>query len=188
MLTKVYTYRTSPDFLSSWKSAAEKLSVLCKSEEALKTLGDWVNGDPSSVDAISIPICNALNLLPHIRTTSSCQGHGNSWFFVQFNCSEMATIHFLVDVFGDGITATLEDGRTIDFSDWKIEIVNWTLITMRAFENVTFALTSDALGKEKDDEVKKSAVMHYVRRIAEKAKEYAEQLENAYERRKVERN
>lgn len=183
MLTKVYTYRTSPDFLSSWKSAAEKLSALCEGEEALKTPGNWVNGEPSSVDAISVPICNAMNLLPHIHTTSSCQGHGDSHFYVQFNCSEMATLHFLVNVFGGGVSVKRDDGATIKFSDWNIEIVNWSLITMRAFENVTFCLSSDSLGKEKDDGIKMEVVMSYAEFIAKKAKEYAEQLEDAYERR-----
>lgn len=183
MLTKVYTYRTSPDFLSSWKVSAEKLAALCESEEALKTPGNWVVGKPSSVDSISVPICNAMNLLPHIRTTSSCQGHGNSWFFVQFNCSEMSTLHFLVDIFGGGIVATRPDGQKVEFSDWDIEITNRSLIQMRAFENVTFNLSSDSLGKEKDDAIKIEVVTSYVKYIAERAKIYAEQLEDAYERR-----
>ena len=183
MLTKLYSYRTDPNFLSSWKVSAEKLAALCDSKEVLETPGNWVDGKPSSVDSICVPICNALNLLPHLRTTSSCQGHGDSYFYVQFNCSEMATLHFLVNVFGGGVLVKRDDGGTIEFCDWDIKIVNWSLITMRAFENVTFCLSSDSLGKEKHDGIKMEVVMSYAEFIAKKAREYAEQLEDAYRRR-----
>ena len=183
MMEKLYTYRSTPELLEKWKSAADKLSALCESKEALETPGNWVCGKPTSVDAICTPLCNAMNLLPHIFTTSSCQGHGKSWFFVQFNCSEMSTLHFLVDIFGGGIVATRPDGQKVEFSDWDIEITNTSLIQMRAFENVTFNLSSDSLGKEKDDNIKREAVLSYVQYIAEKAKTYAEQLERAIDRR-----
>lgn len=183
MMEKLYTYRSNPELLEKWKSAADKLSALCESKEALETPGNWVSGKPTSVDAVCTPLCNAMNLLPHIHTTSSCQGHGKSWFFVQFNCSEMSTLHFLVDIFGGGIVATRPDGQKVEFSDWKIEITNQSLIQMRAFENVTFNLSSDSLGKEKHDGIKMEVVMSYAEFIAKKAKEYAEQLEDAYRRR-----
>ena len=182
MMETLYTYRSTPELLEKWKSAADKLSALCESKEALETPGNWVRGKPTLVDAVCTPLCNAMNLLPHIHTTSSCQGHGSSWFFVQFNCSEMSTLHFVVDIFGGGIVATRPDGQKVEFSDWDIKITNRSLIQMRAFENVTFNLSSDSLGKEKDDAIKIEVVTSYVKYIAERAKNYAEQLEAALER------
>lgn len=183
MMKELYTYRATAELLQKWKQAADALSTLCENQEILTTPGKWVNGNPSSVDSICIPLCNAMNLLPHIFTTSSCQGHGKSWFIVQFNCSEMSTLHFLVDVFSDGIVATRPDGQEVEFSDWDIKITNWSLIQMRAFENVTFNLSSDSLGEEKDDDIKMEVVLSYVQYITEKAKTYAEQLERAIDRR-----
>lgn len=182
MMEELYTYRATAELLQKWKQAADALSTLCENQEILTTPGKWVNGNPSSVDAVCTPLCNAMNLLPHVHTTSSCQGHGESWFFVQFNCSEMSTLHFLVDIFGGGIVATRPDGQKVKFSDWDIEITNRSLIQMRAFENVTFNLSSDSLGKEKDDAIKIEVVTSYVKYIAERAKNYAEQLEAALER------
>jgi hypothetical protein len=44
------------------------------------------------MDAECIPLCDALNLLPGIRTFESCCGHGNNEFLI---CFEADTIESL---------------------------------------------------------------------------------------------
>ena len=164
------------ELLEKWKPAAEKMKELLEDSSKMNETGSWGKG--FKIDKACIPLCNVMNLLPGTKTNSSCQGHGEQFFFVQFYCSEMSAIHLLVEVFKDGISADLEDGRHIDFSDWEIELTNKLLIDLRLLERAEFCLSSKSLGLEKDDDVTEQAAAFYAKKIAELAVDYAEKLEN----------
>ena len=173
------------ELLEKWKPAAEKLKELLEDSSKMNETGSWGKG--FKIDNACIPLCNVMNLLPGTKTNSSCQGHGEQFFFVQFYCSEMSTLHLLVEVFREGITTDLEDGRHIDFSDWDIGLTNKLLIDLRLLERAEFCLFSESLGHEKDDEVTEQAAAFYAKEVAELAVDYAERLESKVREEKKEK-
>lgn len=63
------------------------------------------NGYDGQMDPECISICNALNSLPEIKTTSSCCGHGEDPFCVFFTAWGWRGLSFL--------------GRCINYSYWQ---------------------------------------------------------------------
>lgn len=59
------------------------------------------------MDPECIPICDALNALPGVKTSESCCGHGKQPFRVFFNCQSFDTLKRVA--------------RAIESSSWKIE-------------------------------------------------------------------
>lgn len=47
---------------------------------------------PDDMDPECVPLCDALNMLPGIRTTSSCCGHGEREFTVFFAADTVAAL------------------------------------------------------------------------------------------------
>jgi len=160
-----------------WEKAANELEKLVADEAKLTKL--MCEG----MDPCVAPVCNAMNLVPAVSTNSSCEGHGNQDFFVQFYCSSMPSLHFLCDVFSyAGVTGKLEDGREFDFTDWDIELTNWhACLSLRRFEVVEFCAYSKSLGAEKDKELKLEVAKETARVIASKAREYATDLKQLHE-------
>jgi hypothetical protein len=50
---------------------------------------------PKSMEPECIPLCNALNSIPGIRTTESCCGHGNGPFMVFFYLADLRKVRYL---------------------------------------------------------------------------------------------
>lgn len=50
---------------------------------------------PNDMDPECIPICNALNAIPGIRTTESCYGHGREPFRVFFRLVDRRKVRYL---------------------------------------------------------------------------------------------
>ncbi len=44
---------------------------------------------PADMDVECIELCNALNMLPGVRTTESCQGHGRHQMWIFFKVAKL---------------------------------------------------------------------------------------------------
>lgn len=57
---------------------------------------------PDDMDATMIPLCDALNSIPGIRTEHCCEGHGETiggGFYVSMTCTSLEHIKLLRNVF-----------------------------------------------------------------------------------------
>jgi hypothetical protein len=164
--TSFYTYLKDPELLEKWGAASEALEELVSDNEKLDKL------IAPDMDASCAPICNAMNLIPGIRTVSSCEGHGKDCFFIMFYCRQMPSLHFLCDVFKESLVAKKADGNVFK-AEWdEIELCNWHSIRFRCFENVEFCVSSNSVGLEKDQDYRHAASTEFAKIIAITAKNY----------------
>ena len=181
VITSVDDFALIEKWIETWENAAGKLQKLVADKNKLDEL------ICKGMDPCVAPICNAMNLVPDVRTNSSCEGHEDGdEFFIQFYCDSMQSLHFLCDVFSHaGVIGKLEDGREFDFTDWDIELRNWhASLQFRRFETVEFDVFSKSLGGEKDKELKLAVAEETARVLAAKARDYAEGLKICLERKK----
>ena len=183
VMTSIDDFALIEKWIETWENAASKLQKLVADKNKLDEL------ICKGMDPCVAPICNAMNLVPDVRTNSSCEGHEDEdgdEFFIQFYCDSMPSLHFLCDVFSHaGVIGKLDDGREFDFTDWDIELRNWhASLQLRRFETVEFDVFSKSLGGEKDKELKLAVVEETARVLAAKARDYAEGLKICLERKK----
>ena len=66
------------------------------------------------MDKECIPLCDALNSLPGVETTSSCCGHCKNDFMIFFNCNDSYSLAVIARAFNRRYSGT--------FLEWKIEV------------------------------------------------------------------
>ena len=66
------------------------------------------------MDDECIPLCDALNSLPGVETTSSCCGHCKNDFMIFFNCNNSYSLAVIARAFNRRYSGT--------FLEWKIEV------------------------------------------------------------------
>lgn len=66
------------------------------------------------MDEECIPLCDALNSLPGVETTSSCCGHCKNDFIIFFNCNNSYSLSVIARAFSRRYSGT--------FLAWKIEV------------------------------------------------------------------
>jgi len=71
---------------------------------------------PKDMDPECIPLCDALNSIPGIRTEESCSGHGQHPFKIWFRLRDHAKVKFL------NVVARVFDRRYGGMPDWTCEL------------------------------------------------------------------
>ena len=66
------------------------------------------------MDEECIPLCDALNSLPGVETTSSCCGHCKNDFMIFFNCNDSYSLAIIARAFNRRYSGT--------YLEWKIEV------------------------------------------------------------------
>lgn len=66
-----------------------------------------------SMDPECVPLCDAMNQVPGIRTHESCSGHGKTPFRVYFTAESLAALPRLLYYFA---------GCHCGFSDWRVRV------------------------------------------------------------------
>lgn len=70
---------------------------------------------PADIDPECIPLCDALNDLPGVRTVASCCGHGESPFQILFVSDTIECVGYVADAVAHGPFRAWSRG-------WRVEV------------------------------------------------------------------
>ena len=99
----------------SWQSFADPYYISLEIKQNKEDMEEKNNNHyDGRMDEECIPLCDALNSLPGVETTSSCCGHCKNYFMIFFNCNSSYSLSVIARAFNRRYSGT--------FLEWKIEV------------------------------------------------------------------